>query len=149
MWLFRKTPTLNPEPASRKNITETMDKAIEELKLQSEARKNAIRARAVRYLEARLDEITEYMLENMGTDSMRIHSRAYDISEVLGIKDEPFGNPMMTALKGKDDNIFSKFLYDNKLTMATNDKCTKVKFAYGRHSMFESGWIEWAGYDYY
>ena len=149
MWLFRKTPTLNPEPASRKNITETMDKAIEELKLRSEARKNAIRARAVRYLEARLDEITEYMLENMGTDSMRIHSRVYDISEVLGIKDEPFGNPMMTALRGKDDNIFSKFLYNNKLTMATNDKCTKVKFAYGRHSMFESGWIEWAGYDYY
>ena len=149
MWLFRKTPTLNPEPASRKNITETMDKAIEELKLQSEARKNAIRARAVRYLEARLDEITEYMLENMGTDSMRIHSRAYDISEVLGIKDEPFGNPMMTALKGKDDNIFSKFLYNNKLTMATNDKCTKVKFAYGRHSMVEPGGIEWAGYDYY
>lgn len=142
MWLFRKTPTLNPEPASRKNITETMDKAIEELKLQSEARKNAIRARAVRHLEARLDEITEYMLENMGTDSMRIHSRAYDISEVLGIKDEPFGNPMMTALRGRDDNIFSKFLYNNKLTMATNDKCTKVKFAYGRHSMFESGWIE-------
>lgn len=149
MWLFRKTPTLNPEPASRKNITETMDKAIEELKLQSEARKNAIRARAVRYLEARLDEITEHMLENMGADSMRVHSRVYDISEVLGIKDEPFGNPMMTALRGKDDNIFSKFLYNNKLTMATNDKCTKVKFAYGRHSMFESGWIEWAGYDYY
>ena len=139
MWLFRKTPTLNPDPASRKNITETMDKAIEELKLQSEARKNAIRARAVRYLEARLDEITEYMLENMGADSMRVHSRVYDISEVLGIKDEPFGNPMMTALRGKDDNIFSKFLYNNKLTMATNDKCTKVKFAYGRHSMFESG----------
>ena len=149
MWLFRKTPTLNLEPASRKNITETMDKAIEELKLQSEARKNAIRARAVRYLEARLDEITEYMLENMGADSMRVHSRVYDISEVLGIKDEPFGNPMMTALRGRDDNIFSKFLYNNKLTMATNDKCTKVKFAYGRHSMFESGWIEWAGYDYY
>ena len=149
MWLFRKTPTLNPEPASRKNITETMDKAIEELKLQSEARKNAIRARAVRYLEARLDEITEYMLENIGADSMRVHSRVYDISEVLGIKDEPFGNPMMTALRGRDDNIFSKFLYNNKLTMATNDKCTKVKFAYGRHSMFESGWIEWAGYDYY
>lgn len=149
MWLFRKTPTLNPEPASRKNITETMDKAIEELKLRSEARKNAIRARAVRYLEARLDEITEYMLENMGADSMRVHSRVYDISEVLGIKDEPFGNPMMTALRGKDDNIFSKFLYNNKLTMATNDKCTKVKFAYGRHSMFESGWIEWAGYGCY
>lgn len=149
MWLFRKTPSRNEEVASRKNITETMDKAIEELKLRSEARKNAIRARAVRYLEARLDEITEYMLENMGADSMRVHSRVYDISEVLGIKDEPFGNPMMTALRGKDDNIFSKFLYNNKLTMATNDKCTKVKFAYGRHSMFESGWIEWAGYDYY
>ena len=149
MWLFRKTPTLNPESASRKNITETMDKAIEELKLQSEARKNAIRARAVRHLEARLDEITKYMLKNMSVDSMRVHSQAYDISEVLGIEDEPFGNPMMMALRGKDDNIFSKFLYENKLTMATSEDCTKVKFAYGNHSMFESGWIEWAGYDYY
>ena len=150
MWLFRKTPTLNPEPASRKNITEQMDKAIEELKVQSEARKNAIRARAVRHLEAHLDEITEHMLENRVGDSMRFHSKIYNVSEVLGIEeDEPFGNSMMTALRGKDDNIFSKFLYDNKLTMATNDKYTKVMFAYGRHSMFESGWIEWAGYDYY
>lgn len=148
MWLFRKTPSRNVEAASKKDITKRMDEAIEELKLQTEARKNAIRARAVRHLEARLDEITEYMLENMGADSMRIHSKAYDISEVLGIEDEPFGDPMMTALRGKNDNIFSKFLYDNKLTMATNDKCTKVKFAYGRHSMFESGWIEWAGYDF-
>ena len=149
MWLFRGKRSYEIQETTRKNITERMDKAIEELKLQSEARKNAIRARAVRHLEAHLDEITEYMLENMGSDSMRIHSRAYDISEVLGIEDEPFGNPMMTALRGKDDNIFSKFLYDNKLTMATNDKCTKVKFAYGRHSMFESGWSEWAGYDCY
>lgn len=149
MWLFRKTPSRNPEPVSKKDITEKMDKAIEEFKLQSEARKNTIRARAVRHLEAHLDEITEHMLENMSEDSMRIHSKVYDISEVLGIEDEPFGNPMMRALRGKDDNIFSKFLYDNELTMATNDKCTKVKFAYGRHSMFESGWIEWAGYDYY
>ena len=149
MWLFRKTPSRNIEVASKKDITEKMDKAIEELKLQSEARKNAIRARAVRHLEARLDEITEYMLANMGNDSMRVHSQVYDVSEVLGIEDEPFGNPMMTALRGKNDNIFSKFLYDNKLTMATNDKCTKVKFAYGRHSMFESGWYEWAGYDCY
>lgn len=149
MWLFRKTPTLNTEPVSKKDITEKMDKAIEELKLQSEAHKNAVRARAVRHLEARLDEITESMLENMGADSMRVHSRVYDISEVLGVEDEAFGKPMMTMLRGKDDNIFSKFLYDNKLTMATNDKCTKVKFAYGRHSMFESGWCEWAGYDCY
>lgn len=149
MWLFRKALSRNVEVANRKDITEKMDKAIEELKFQAEAHKNAIRARAVRHLEARLDEITEYMLANMGDDSMRVHSQVYDISEVLGIEDEPFGNPMMTALRGKDDNIFSKFLYDNKLTMATNDKCTKVKFAYGRHSMFESGWIEWAGYDCY
>ena len=149
MWLFRKTPSRNEEVASRKDITETMDKAIEKLKLQEEARKNAIRTRAVRHLEAHLDEITEYMLGNMSGDSMRVHSRVYDISEVLGIEDEPFGNPMMTALRGRDDNSFSKFLYDNKLTMATNDNCTKVKFAYGRHSMFESGWIEWAGYDCY
>ena len=149
MWLFRKTPSRNEEVASRKDITETMDKAIERLKLQEEARKNAIRTRAVRHLEARLDEITEYMLENMSGDSMRVHSQVYDISEVLGIEDEPFGNPMMTALRGNDNNLFDKFLCDNKLTMATNDNCTKVKFAYGRHSMFESGWIEWAGYDYY
>jgi hypothetical protein len=149
MWLFRKTPSRNPEPASRKNITETMDKAIEELKLQSEARKNAIRARAVRHLEAHLDEITEHMLENMSGDSMRIHSKVYNVSEILGVKEEPFGESMMTALRGKDDNIFSKFLYNNKLTMGINNDATKVKFAYGRHSMFESGWSEWAGYDYY
>lgn len=149
MWLFRGKRNYEIQETTRKDITEKMDKAIEELKLQSEARKNAIRARAVRHLEAHLDEITEYMLENMGADSMRVHSKVYDVSEVLGIEDEPFGNPMMTALRGKNDNIFSKFLYDNKLTMATNDKCTKVKFAYGRHSMFESGWCEWAGYDCY
>lgn len=149
MWLFRKTPTLNPEPASRKNITETMDKAIEELKVQSEARKNAIRARAVRHLEAHLDEITEHMLENMSGDSMRIHSKIYDASEVLGIKDEPFGESMMIILRGNNDNLFDRFLCDNKLTMGINNDATKVKFAYGRHSMFESGWIEWAGYDCY
>lgn len=149
MWLFRKTPSRNLEPASRKDITERMDKAIEELKLQSEARKNAIRARAVRYLEAHLDEITEHMLENMSGDSMRVHSKVYDASEILGVKDEPFGESMMTALRGKDDNIFSKFLYNNKLTMGINNDATKVIFAYGRHSMFESGWSEWAGYDCY
>ena len=149
MWLFRKTPTLNPEPANRKNITEKMDKAIEELKLQFEARKNAVRARAVRHLEAHLDEITEQMLNNMSEGSMRIHSKVYNVSEVLGIKDEPFGESMMTMLRGNNDNLFDKFLCDNKLTMATNDNCTKVMFAYGRHSMFESGWHEWAGYDYY
>jgi hypothetical protein len=149
MWLFRKAPTLNPEPANRKDITEKMDKAIEELKLQSEARKNAIRARAVRYLEAHLDEITEHMLENMSGDSMRIHSKVYNVSEILGVKEEPFGESMMTALRGKDDNIFSKFLYNNKLTMGINNDATKVMFAYGKHSMFESGWSEWAGYDCY
>jgi hypothetical protein len=149
MWLFRKTPSRNAEVASRKDITEKMDKAIEELKLQSEARKNAIRARAVRYLEAHLDEITEHMLENMSGNSMRIHSKVYNASEILGVEDEPFGESMMTALRGKDDNIFSKFLYNNKLTMGINNDATKVKFAYGRHSMFESGWSEWAGYDYY
>lgn len=148
-WLFKGKRNYEVQETTRKNIVKEMDKAIEELKLQSEARKNAIRARAVRHLEAHFDEITGYMLENMSEDSMRIHSRVYNVSEVLGIEDEPFGNPMMTALRGKDNNIFSKFLYDNKLTMATNEDCTKVKFAYGRHSMFESGWIEWAGYDYY
>ena len=149
MWLFRKTPSRNVEVASRKDITERMDKAIEELKIQAEARRNAIRARAVRHLEAHLDEITEYMLENMNGDSMRIHSKVYNVSEVLGIKDEPFGEPMLTALRGKDDNVFSKFLYDNKLTMGINNDATKIIFAYGRHAMFESGWSEWAGYDYY
>lgn len=149
MWLFRKTPSHNIEVASKKDITKKMDKAIEELKLQSEARKNAIRARAVRHLEAHLDEIAEHMLENRVGDSMRFYSKIYNVSEVLGIEDEPFGNPMMTALRGKNDNIFSKFLYDNKLTMATNDKCTKVIFAYDKYSLFGSGWNRWAGYDYY
>lgn len=149
MWLFRKTPTRNEEVASRKNITETMDKAIEELKLQSEARKNAIRARAVRHLEARLDEITKYMLENMSGDSMRIHSKVYDISEVLGIEKKTFENSDLMALRGGNDNLFGKFLYSNKLTMAINKNYTKVMFAYGRYSMFEESiWNKWAGYNY-
>lgn len=147
MWLFRKTPTLNPEPASRKNITETIDKAIEELKLQSEARKNAIRTRAVRHLEVYLDEIADYVLENMSENSMKMHSKPYLVSEVLGIKEQTFDNCDLMALRGKD-NLFGEFLCSNKLTMAVNDDYTKVKFAYGRYSMFESGWNEWAGYDY-
>ena len=150
MWLFRKTPSRNIEVASKKNITEKMDKAIETLKQREEYRKNAIRSRAIRHLESRLDEITDYMLKHMDPEnySMRVHSKVYSVSEVLGIENEPFGNPMMRALRGKD-NIFGQFLCKNKLTMATNEDCTKVKFAYGNHAMFESGWIDWAGYDSY
>ena len=149
MWLFRETPSRNTEAASKKDITKRMDEAIETLKRQEEYHKNAIRSRAIRHLESRLDEITGYMLEHMEPENycMRIHSKVYSISDVLGIEDEPFGNPMMIALKGKD-NIFGQFLCKNKLTMATNADCTKVNFAYGDHSMFKSGWIEWAGYNY-
>ena len=150
MWLFRKTPSRNEEVASKKDITARMDEAIETLKQQEEYRKNAIRSRAIRHLESRLDEITDYMLKNMdpGKYSMRVHSAVYSVSDVLGIENEPFGNPMMCALRGRD-NIFGQFLCQNKLTMATNEDCTKVKFAYGNHAMFESGWIDWAGYDSY
>lgn len=150
MWLFRKKPSRNEEVASKKDITERMDEAIETLKQQEEYRKNAIRSRAIRHLESRLDEITDYMLQHMDPEkySMRVHSAVYSVSDVLGIENEPYGNPMMTALRGKD-NIFGQFLCKNKLTMATNEDCTKVKFAYGNHAMFESGWIDWAGYDSY
>ena len=147
MCLFKGKCNHKFQEIIRKDITEKMDKAIEDLRMQEEAQKNDVRARAVRHLEAHLDEITDHMIDNMGS-SMRIHSRVYNISEVLGIEENDFDKRDIMALRGKDDNLFSKFLYNNKLTMATNDKYTKVKFAYGRHSMFESGWIEWAGYDF-
>lgn len=149
MWLFRKTPSRNTEAVGKKNITKKMDEAIEALKQREEYRNNAIRSRAIRYLESRLDEITDYMLNHMEPEnySMKVHSKVYSVSEVLGIEDEPFGNPMMRALRGRN-NIFGQFLCKNKLTMATNSDCTKVKFAYGNHSMFQRGWTEWAGYNY-
>lgn len=149
MWLFRKTPSRNTEAASKKNITKKMDEAIETFKQQEEYRNNAIRSRAIRHLESRLDEITDHMLNNIEPQNycMRIHSKVYSVSDVLGIENEPFGNPMMRALRGRN-NIFGQFLCKNKLTMATNSDCTKVKFAYGNHSMFQCGWTEWAGYNY-
>lgn len=149
MWLFRGKRNYEIQETTRKNITEKMNKAIEDLKLQEEARKNAVRARAVRHLEAYLDEITDCMIKNMD-NSTHIHSKSYSISEVLGIAAEKaFDNCDIMALRGKDSNMFGKFLCDNRLTMAINDDYTKVMFAYGRHSMFKSGWSEWAGYDCY
>lgn len=130
-----------------KNITDKMDKAIKYLENKTEYRRNAIRARCVRYLESRLDEITDYMIANMKTP-MRVHSQEFDIVDIFGIEDDGVG-PIINILKGKEENLFGKFLCDNKLTMALDDKHKKVKFAYGRHSSFESGWFEWAGYDLY
>ena len=148
MWLFKGKHNYEFQETKRKDITEKINKAIEDLRLQEEARQNAIQARAVRHLEAYLDEIADYMIENMD-NPMYIHSKPYPISEVLGIEEKTFDNCDIMALKGKDSNMFGRFLCDNKLTMAINDDYTKVMFAYGRHSMFKSGWNEWAGYDCY
>ena len=147
MWLFRKTPTLNPEPASRKNITETMDKAIKFLEEKSEYRKNAIRSRAIRQVESRMDEIINYMIANMKTPT-KIHSQEFNISDIFGVKDDGIG-PIIDILKGREENIFGKFLCNNKLTMALDCGHKKVKFAYGSPSSFEYEWLEWAGYDLY
>ena len=147
MWLFRKTPTLNLEPASRKNITETMDKAIRFLEEKSEYRKNAIRSRAIRQVESRMDEITNYMIANMKTPT-KIHSQEFNISDIFGVEDDGIGS-IIDVLKGGEDNIFDKFLCDNKLTMALDSSHKKVKFAYGSYSSFEYDWFEWAGYDLY
>ena len=146
-WLFRGKRNYEIQEVTRKDITEKMDKAIEDLKLQEEARKNAIRARALRHLEAYLDEITDCMIENMNNPTY-IHSKSYLVSEVLGIEEKTFDNCDIMALRGKCGNMFGRFLCDNKLTMAVKDDYTKVKFAYGRHSMFKCGWNAWAGYDY-
>lgn len=144
MGWFKKKPTLEEQEV--KNITEKMEQAIKFLEERTEYRRNAVRARAIRQLESRMDEITNYMIANMKTP-MRIHSQEFDIFDIFGIEEDGI-EPIMNILKGKDENIFGKFLCDNKLTMALDDKHKKVKFAYGRHSMFESGWFEWAGYDY-
>ena len=144
MGWFKKKPTFEEQEV--KNITEKMDQAIKFLEEKTEYRRNAVRARAIRQLESRMDEITDYMIANMKTP-MRIHSQEFDIFDIFGVEEDGI-EPIMNILKGKDENIFGKFLCDNKLTMALDDKHKKVKFAYGRHSLFESGWFEWAGYDY-
>lgn len=142
---FKIKPTIKEEKEV-KNITEKMDQAIKFLEERTEYRRNAIRARAIRQLESRMDEITDYMIANMKTP-LRIHSQEFEIFDIFGVEEDGV-EPIMNILKGKDENIFGKFLCDNKLTMALNEKHKKVKFAYGRHSSFESGWFEWAGYDY-
>lgn len=143
MGWFKKKPTFEEQEV--KNITEKMDQAIKFLEERIEYRRNAVRARAIRQLESRMDEITDYMIANMKTP-MRIHSQEFDIFDIFGVEEDGI-EPIINILKGKDENIFGKFLCDNKLTMALDDKHKKVKFAYGRHSSFESSWFEWAGYD--
>ena len=107
-WIFKDKRSCELQETARKNIVERMDKAIEEFKIQSEARKNAIRTRAVRHLEAYLDEIADYVLENMSENSMKMHSKPYLVSEVLGIKEQTFDNCDLMALRGKD-NLFGEF----------------------------------------
>ena len=143
MGWFKKKPSIEEEEV--KNITEKMEQAIKFLEEKIEYRRNAIRARAIRQLKSRMDEITDYMIANMKTP-MRIHSQEFDIFDIFGVEEDGI-EPIINILKGKDENIFGKFLCDNKLTMAIDDKHKKVKFAYGCHSSFESGWFEWAGYD--
>ena len=142
-WFKRKSS----EEEKVKNITEKMDQAIRFFEERSEYRKNAIRSRAIRQVESRMDEITNYMITNMKTPT-KIHSQEFNISDIFGVKDDGIG-PIIDILKGREDNIFSKFLCDNKLTMALSSDYKKVKFAYGSPSSFEYEWFEWAGYDLY
>ena len=140
---FKKKPSF--EEQEFKKITEKMDQAIRLLGKRSEYRNNAIRSRAIRQVKSRMDEITNYMIANMKT-STKIHSQVFDISDIFGVKENDT-EIIINALKGKDENIFGKFLCDNKLTMALDDKHKKVKFAYGPVPSFEFGWFRWAGYD--
>ena len=139
---FKKKPSF--EEQEFKNITEKMDQAIKLLEKRSEYRNNAIRSRAIRQVKSRMNEITNFMIANMKT-STKIHSQVFDISDIFGVKENDT-EIIINALKGKDENIFGKFLCDNKLTMALDDKYKKVKFAYGSVPSFEFGWCRWAGY---
>ena len=142
-WLKGKSP----EEEKVKNITQRMDQASKFLEEKSKYRKNAIRSRAIRQVESRMDEITNYMIANMKTPT-KIHSQEFNISDIFGLEDDKVES-IIDILKGREDNIFSKFLYDNKLTMALSSDHKKVKFAYGSRSSFEYNWFEWAGYDLY
>ena len=142
-WFKRKFP----EEEKIKNITEKMDQAIRFLEEKSKYRKNAIRSRAIRQVESRMDEITNYMIANMKTPT-KIHSQEFNISDIFGVEDDGIGS-IIDVLKGGEDNIFDKFLCDNKLTMALDSSHKKVKFAYSSPSSFEYEWLEWAGYDLY
>ena len=127
-----------------KYIVDEMDRAIDFLKEKAEYRKNAIAGYCVRHLSARLEEISKEMIANM-TNAKVIHSKPYRIEDIFG--NIEFDD--LFTLKGHaNDNPFTEYLSDNKLTMAIDEKHEYVMFAYGRHAFFHSHWLEFAGYDY-
>lgn len=132
------------EPTELKYIVAEMDRAIETLKNREEYRKNAIIQRSIRRLSGRLEEISKEMMENM-VSPQSIHSQPYAIEDLFG---EMSIDDLFILRGNANDNAFSKYLYDNKLTMAVDNKCKYVMFAYGRHAWFDSCWGELAGYDY-
>lgn len=141
MGWFKRKPKVDLE---QKCIIEKMEKAIRFLEDKATYRKNALAGCCIRRLSARLDEITDNMIEEMTTPRC-IHSKVYRFDDIFCAV--PFDD--FFELRGNaNDNAFAKFLADNKLTMAIDERHEAVKFAYGRHTWFESGWLEFAGYDY-
>lgn len=138
LWFKKKQ-----EDEKLKYIVDEMDRAIDFLKEKAKYRKNAIAGYCVRHLSAKLEEISKEMIKNMTNTT--VYSKPYHIEDIFG--NIEFDD--LFSLKGNaNDNAFSKYLFDNKLTMAIDAKHEYVMFAYGRHAWFHSHWLEFAGYDY-
>ena len=123
-WFKRKFP----EEEKVKNITEKMEQAIKLLEEKSKYRENAIRSRAIRQVESRMDEITNYMIANMKTPT-KIHSQEFNISDIFGIEDDEIG-PIIDILKGKNDeykNIENKFNKKISFEIITTQKLDYYK----------------------
>lgn len=143
MGLFKKKPVV--EEIQKKNIVGKMDQAIKDLTKRTEYHEKAIQARAVRQLEARLDDITEYMINNMKKPA-NIFSASYETTELFGVDEEDVLK-IINILSSRVQNPFHAFLCDNRLTMLVNLKRTKVKFAYSSKFRLPEGWHGWVGYD--
>ena len=139
-WFKRKSP----KEEEKIFIIEKMDRAIKVLEERAEYRKNAMAGYCIRHLSARLEEISNDIIANM-TTTRTIHSKPYRIEDIFG--NIEFDD--LFSLKGNaNDNSFSEYLAENKLTMAIDERHEYVMFAYGRHACFHSHWLEFAGYDY-
>lgn len=143
MGLFKKKPVV--EEIQKKNIVDKMDQAIKDLTKQTEYREKAIQTRAVRQLETRLDDITEYMINNMKKPN-NIFSDSYETTELFGVDEEDV-HKITNILSSRVQNPFHAFLCDNKLTMLVNLKRTKVMFAYRSTFCLPEGWYGWVGYE--
>lgn len=132
-------------PKEKTFIIDKMERAIKVLEDSAEYRRNAMAGYCIRHLSTRLEEISNDMIANMTNTKNSIYSKPYRIEDIFG--NIEFDD--LFSLRGSaNDNPFAKYLSENKLTMAIDEKHEYVQFAYGNYAWFNSRWLRLAGYKY-